>query len=70
MGKFFGGIPPAVAPWGTWFSGRKLCRPLTLFNDKIYICTTKWSIGYAKRRNLEILSKGRSDIAVGYSKCW
>jgi hypothetical protein len=71
MGPFFGGSTPVVAPEGDLVFGGKPSHPLTLFNDEIYICTANYGVGYVKkRRNLEILSKGRSDVAVGYSKRW
>jgi hypothetical protein len=52
MGPFFGGISPAVAPEGDLVFRGKPSRPLTLFNDEIYICTSNWGIGYAKTKEL------------------
>jgi hypothetical protein len=38
---------------------------------KIYIRVANWGVGYVNnKKNLEILSKGRSDVAVGCSKRW
>jgi hypothetical protein len=70
MGPFFGGIPPVVAPEGTLVFGKKAELPLTLFKERIYTCTTNWGVGCAKQKNLEILYKSKSDVAVGYSKHW
>jgi hypothetical protein len=58
MGPFLGGIPPAVALEGD-----------LVFGEKIYICTADRAIGYVQR-DLEILSRGRSGVAVGCWKCW
>jgi hypothetical protein len=69
MGPFFWrGVPPVVAHEGDLVFGEKAESPLTLIKVKFYICTTDWGVGYAQ--DLEILSKGRSDVAVGYSKHW
>jgi hypothetical protein len=70
MGPFFrGGMPPVVAPEGDLVFGGKPSHPFTLLIDEIYICTTKWGVGYVNgKKDLEILSKGRSDVAVGRSK--
>jgi hypothetical protein len=72
MRPFFGGMPPAVAPEGGLVFWGKPSRPLTLFIlMKIYIRTANWGVGCVNnKRNLEILPKGRSDVAVGCSKRW
>jgi hypothetical protein len=65
------GGTPAVAPEGDLVFGGKPSHPLTLFNNEIYICATNWGMGYAEmRKNLEILSMDRSDVAVRCSKRW
>jgi hypothetical protein len=65
-------MPPAVAPEGDLVFWAKPSRPLTLFIlVKIYIRTTNWGVGCVNsKKNLEILPKGRSDVAVGCSKRW
>jgi hypothetical protein len=63
--NFFGGIPPAIAPEGDLVFGEKDESPFDFIQWKIYVCTIDWGVGYAK--DSEILSKGRSDVAVGYS---
>jgi hypothetical protein len=65
-------MPPAVAPEGDLVFGGKPSRPLTLLIlVKIYIRVANWGVGYVNnKKNLEILSKGRSDVAVGCSKRW
>jgi hypothetical protein len=72
MGLFWGGMPPAVAPEGDLVFGGKPSRPLTLLIlVKIYIRVANWGVGYVNnKKNLEILSKGRSNIVVGCSKRW
>jgi hypothetical protein len=72
MGPFFGGVPPAVAPEGGLVFRGKPSRPLTLFIlVKIYIRAPNWGVGSVNNKeNLEILPKGRSDVAVGCSKRW
>ena len=65
----FRGVPPAVAPEGDLVFGEKAESPLTLSKRKLYICTADWGVGYVKK-DLKILSKGRSDVAVGCSKRW
>jgi hypothetical protein len=64
-------MPPVVAPeCELVFWGEPSC-PLTLLFAKIYICTANWGVGYViYKKNLEILSKGRSDVAAGCSKHW
>jgi hypothetical protein len=58
-----GGMPPAVAPEGDLVFRGKPSRPLTLLIDEIYICTTNWGVRYINNeKDLEILSKGRSDV--------
>jgi hypothetical protein len=55
MGPFFwGGIPPAVAPEGAWFSRRKPSHPLTLFKEKFTL----------------VQPTEASDMHKRYSKCW
>jgi hypothetical protein len=61
-------IPPAVAPEVDLVFWEKAESPLTLFR-KNYICTTDWGIRYVQKE-LEILSMGRNDVALGCSKCW
>jgi hypothetical protein len=68
MGPVFGGVPPAVAPEGDLVFEEKAESPFDFIQGKKYICTTNWGVGYAK--DLEILSKGRSGAAIGYSKRW
>jgi hypothetical protein len=63
------GVPPVVAPEGDLVFGEKAELPLTLFKRELHICTADWGAGYVQK-DLEILSKGRSDIAVGCSKRW
>jgi hypothetical protein len=65
-------MPPAVAPKGGLVFWGKPSRPLTLFIlVKIYIRRTNLGVGYVNnKKNLEILPKGRSDVAVGCSKRW
>jgi hypothetical protein len=68
MGTFFWGNTPRSSPRGDLVFGEKAESPFDFIQRKNYICTTDWGIRYAK--DLEILSKGRSDVAVGYSKRW
>jgi hypothetical protein len=63
MGPFLGGESPAIAPEGDLVFAEKAESPLTLFEKKIYICTTDWGVGY-EQKYLEILSKGRRDVAI------
>jgi hypothetical protein len=66
MGPFFLG---GDAPEGDLVFGGKPSRPFTLLIDEIYICTTNWGVGYVNNeKDLEILSKGRSDVVIGCSK--
>jgi hypothetical protein len=69
---FGGGMPSAVAPEGGLVFWGKPSRPLTLFIlMKIYIRATNWGVGFVNdKKNLEILPKGKSDVAVGCSKRW
>jgi hypothetical protein len=73
MGPFFWeGMPPAVAPEGGLVFWGNPSRPLTLFIlVKIYIRATNWGVGFViNKKNLEILPKAKSDVAVGCSKRW
>jgi hypothetical protein len=73
MGPFYlGGMPPVVALEGGLVFWGKPSRPLTLFIlVKVYIRTTNWGVGCVNNeKNLKILPKGRSDVAVGCSKRW
>jgi hypothetical protein len=65
-------MPPAVAPEGGLVFWGKPSRPLTLFIlVKIYIHAANWAVGcVSNKKNLQILPKGRSDVAVGCSKHW
>jgi hypothetical protein len=65
-------MPPAVAPEGGLVFWGKPSHPLTLFIlVKIYIRTANWGVGCVNNKtNLEILPKGRSDVAVGCYKRW
>jgi hypothetical protein len=73
MGPFLGGgMPPIVAPEGDLVFWGKPCCPFDFINfERVYIYTANWSVGYViYKNNLEILSKGRSDVTVGCSKRW
>jgi hypothetical protein len=63
-------MPLAVAPEGGLVFWGKPSRPLTLFIlMKIYIRATNWGVGFViNKKDLEILPKGKSDVAVGCSK--
>jgi hypothetical protein len=65
-------MPPAVAPEGELVFRGKPSFPLTLLIlVKIYILTANWCVRCVNnKKNLEILPKGRSDVAVGCSKRW
>jgi hypothetical protein len=47
---------------------KKAESPLT-FLEKLYIYIADWGVRCAQK-DLEILSKGKSDVAVGCSKRW
>jgi hypothetical protein len=64
----FRGVPPVVAAKGDLVFEKKAESPLTLFK-KLYIYTADWGVGYVQN-DLEILSRGRNYVAVGYSKRW
>jgi hypothetical protein len=68
----WGGVPPAVAPAGGLVFWGMPSRPLNVFIlMKIYIRATNWGFGFVNnKKNLEILPKGKSDVAVGCSKRW
>jgi hypothetical protein len=69
MGPFLGGETPRSSPRGRLgFRGESRVA-LDFIQKKIYICTTDWGIRYVQKV-LEILSAGRSDVAVGCSKHW
>jgi hypothetical protein len=69
---FLGGDAPRSSPRGGLGFQGKDGSPFDFINSmKIYIRATNWGVGYVKnKKNLEILSKGRSDVAVGCSKRW
>jgi hypothetical protein len=69
MGLFLGGIPPAVAPEGDLVYGDKVESPLISFIGKFTSVQPTGASDMCKK-DLEILSRGRSDIAVGCSKRW
>jgi hypothetical protein len=63
---------PVVAPEGDLgFLGRAKL-PFNFINSlRFTSCTANWGVGYAiYKKNLEILSKGISDVAAGCSKHW
>jgi hypothetical protein len=64
-------MPPAVAPEGDLvFWGKPSC-PLTLLIRKSLHLYSQLGVGFViYKNNLEILSKGRSDVVVGCSKRW
>jgi hypothetical protein len=64
-------MPPVVAPEGNLgFRGKPSC-PFYLTGD-VYIIVTNWGAGYVifTTKYLEILARGRTDVAVGCSKRW
>jgi hypothetical protein len=64
-------MPPIVAPEGDLVFRGKTSRPLILlirWDLHSYSQLGCWYIN--NKKNLEILSKGRSDVAVGCSKRW
>jgi hypothetical protein len=64
-------MPPAVAPEGNLgFRGKPSCPLLSL--RFLHICNHlgRWPCGFYNKKYLEILAKGRSDVAVGCSKRW
>jgi hypothetical protein len=65
-------MPPAVTPEGGLVFWGKPSRPLTLFIlVKVYIRTANWGVACVNnKKNLEILPKSRSDVAIGCSKRW
>jgi hypothetical protein len=64
-------MPPAVAPEGDLvFRGKPSC-PLTLLTCCYLHCAANWGVEHViYNRNLEILARDRSDVAVGCSKRW
>jgi hypothetical protein len=68
----FGGDAPRSSPRGGLdFQGKAESPFQLLFHDEIYNCTTNWGVGYvSNKKGLEILPKGRSDVAIGCSKRW
>jgi hypothetical protein len=72
LDHFGGGGAPCSSPRGGLDFRGKAESPFSFINSmEIYICTANWGVGYVNnKRNLEILSKGRSDVAVGCSKRW
>jgi hypothetical protein len=65
-------MPPAVALEGDLvFRGKAELPFVFIYLDEIYIRTANWGVGRVNnKKNLETLSKGRSDVAVGCSKRW
>jgi hypothetical protein len=61
-------VPSIVGLEGDLVFGEKAESPLTLFKN-LNIYTTDWGVEYAKK-DLEFLSKGRSDVAAECSKRW
>jgi hypothetical protein len=62
-------MPPTVAPEGDLVSREKAESPLTLFKREFISVQPTGALDMCKK-DLEILSKGRSDVVVGCSKCW
>jgi hypothetical protein len=65
-------MPPALAPEGGLVFWGKPSHPSTLLIlVKIYIRVANWGAGFVNNKKImEILPKGRSDVAVGCSKRW
>jgi hypothetical protein len=62
-------MPPVVAPKGGLVFWGKPSFPLALLIRKGLHLYGQLGVGYViYKKNLEILSKGRSDVAVGCSK--
>jgi hypothetical protein len=70
-GAIWGDAPRSSPRGGLGFQG-KAESPFDFINSiEIYISTANWGVGYVNNKiNLEILSKGRSDVVVRCSKSW
>jgi hypothetical protein len=71
MGPFWGGMPPVVAPSVTWVSGEsRVALFIELLSFTFVPPTGVLGFAIYNGKNLEILAKDRSDVAVGCSKRW